>query len=47
MLPAGDGLMKLVKSLESSVRVLGDAPFKVFAAGTEPALLEVLASGRY
>ena len=29
------------------VGVLGDAPFEVFAAGREPALLEVLAAGRY
>ena len=36
------------KSLESnrSVGVLGDAPFEVFAAGREPALLEVLVAGR-
>ena len=38
--------MKPGKSLESSVVVLGDAPFEVFAAGREPAVLEVLAAGR-
>ena len=47
MLHAGDGLVKPGKSLESSVGVLGDTQFKIFAAGREPALLEVLAADRY
>ena len=46
MLSARDGLMKLGKSLQSSVGVLGDAPFEGFAVGREPALLKVLAAGR-
>lgn len=48
MLAAEDGLMKPGKSLESSVGVLAEpAPFEVFAACREAALLEVLAAGRY